>query len=160
MRYGICRIVLLWLGGSVEFYTRLFDLQQIGNGRVYFQKSARGGEVMIQQDNIKDFAIAAFRHYGNIDKNTFDSDSVTIALAVSSTIHHLKCEHDTIAVDGIRNVYFKLPQGNIKRGVMSSYIRRAAFDMNVSERVLWYSLQRARRVFNYYYNEFMTKTLQ
>lgn len=116
---------------------------------------------MIQQDNLKDFAVAAFRYYSNLDmENSVDSDSVIIALAVSSTIHHLKCEHDTIAVDGIKYVYFKLPKGNIKRGVMSSYIRRAAFDMNVSERVLWYGLCRAKRVFSYYYNEFMTKTLQ
>lgn len=116
---------------------------------------------MIQQDNIKDFAIAAFRHYGHTKKSdTIDADTITVALAVSSTIHHLECEEDTVAIDGIKQVYFKLPQGNIKRGEMSSYVRRAAFDMNVSERTLWYELRRARRVFNYYYNEFMTKSLQ
>lgn len=116
---------------------------------------------MIEQNNIKDFAIAAFRHYHNTRKTDItDAETAAVVLAVSSTLHHLKCEHDTIAIDGIKQVYFKLPQGDLKRGTLSSYVRRAAFDMNVSERVLWYKLRRARRTFQYYYNEFMTKSLQ
>lgn len=116
---------------------------------------------MIQQDNIKDFAIAAFRQYHYTrTTDVVDDETAAVILAVSSTLHHLKCERDTIAIDGIKQVYFKLPQGELKRGTLSNYVRRAAFDMNVSERVLWYKLRRARRTFRYYYNEFMTKSLQ
>lgn len=116
---------------------------------------------MIQQDNIKDFAIAAFRQYHYTrTTDVVDDETAAVILAVSSTLHHLKCERDTIAIDGIKQVYFKLPQGELKRGTLSNHVRRAAFDMNVSERVLWYKLRRARRTFRYYYNEFMTKSLQ
>lgn len=116
---------------------------------------------MIEKNNIKDFAIAAFRQYHYTrTTDVVDDETAAVILAVSSTLHHLKCERDTIAIDGIKQVYFKLPQGDLKRGTLSSYVRRAAYDMNVSERVLWYKLRRARRVFNYYHNEFMTKSLQ
>lgn len=116
---------------------------------------------MIEQNNIKDFAIAAFRQYHYTrTTDVVDDETAAVILAVSSTLHHLKCERDAIAIDGIKQVYFKLPQGDLKRGTLSSYVRRAAYDMNVSERVLWYKLRRARRVFNYYHNEFMTKSLQ
>lgn len=113
---------------------------------------------MIQQDNIKDFATAAFRHYAHTKHSkALDVDDITIIIAISSTIHHLECEHDTIALAGIRQVYFKLPKGNLKRGEMSSYVRRTALDIHVSESLLWNKLRRARQTFNYYYKQFTYK---
>lgn len=115
---------------------------------------------MIEQNNIKDFAIAAFRQYHNTRKTDItDAETAAVILAVSSTLHHLKCERDTIAIDLIKQVYFKLPQGNLKRGTLSNCMRRAAEDISVHESTLWYKHRRIKSVFKYYYNEFTLKSL-
>lgn len=116
---------------------------------------------MIEQNNIKDFAIAAFRYRGHIDVDSITSDDeLTVVLAVSSTVRHLQIEQDTIAVEGIKRVYYNLPLGNIKRGVMSNRVRRVAYDMHISESVLWRGLRHARYVFNRYYKEFTSQNRQ
>ena len=108
---------------------------------------------MIPQDNIKDFATAAFRYYGHVTAdNIITADELTVILAVSLTIHHLRIDNDFIALEGIKRTYCILPLGNLKRGIMSDYVRRASYEMNVSESVLWSKLRRARTVFNQYYS--------
>lgn len=113
---------------------------------------------MFEQNNIKDFAIAAFRYYGHIDKNVNPTESeIGIILAAASTIHHLEIENDNIAIESIKRVYYNLPLGNVKRGVMSNRVKQAAYDMNINESVLWRKLRNARYIFNCYYKEFTSK---
>ena len=116
---------------------------------------------VIQQDNIKNFAIAAFRYRGHISNNeTLTADDTMVLLAVASALHHLDVEHDYIAVEGVKQVYYKLPMGNIKRGVLSKRVKRAAYDMHIDESTLWRKLHRARTVFERYYEKFTSKNCQ
>ena len=47
----------------------------------------------MQQDNIKDFAIAAFRYRGHLnDTDILSLEEVYINMAVTSTIRHLEIE--------------------------------------------------------------------
>ena len=113
----------------------------------------------MQQDNIKDFATAAFRFYGQalkkkINPGDFDAADFDIVLAASLTIRHLEAAKDFIAAEGIRQVYFDLPPGKLRRGVMSNTIRRAAYDMHISEGTLWNKLRHARMLFNEYYIDY------
>lgn len=115
---------------------------------------------MIQQDNIKDFAIAAFRYRGHMNGNEIvTDDEATVILAVASTLHHLDVEREYIALEGIKQVYYKLPMGDLKRGMLSEYVRSAAYEMHVDERTLWRKLKRARTVFNRYHNKFTDRKL-
>ena len=71
----------------------------------------------MQQDNIKDFAIAAFRYRGHLnDTDILSLEEVYINMAVTSTIRHLEIERDYIAIEGVKRVYYQLPLGNLKRG--------------------------------------------
>lgn len=111
---------------------------------------------MIQQDNIKEYEIAAFRAYGHIDsieEPTFE-DTMTL-WAVSSVIRHLKFDDDDIALKGVQEVYCKLPMGHIRRGTITNSVKRTAFDMFISESTLWSALNRARRLFNKYYRSLL-----
>lgn len=115
---------------------------------------------MFEQNNIKDFAIAAFRYYGHIDKHIKPTESeMFIIIAAALTIKHFKIEYDDMAIEGIKQVYYKLPMGNVKRGVMSNCVRKAAYDMNISESALWRKLRVVRDVFNRYYKEFDARHL-
>ena len=70
----------------------------------------------MQQDNIKDFAIAAFRYRGHLnDTDILSLEEVYINMAVTSTIRHLDIERDYIAIEGVKRVYYQLPLGNLKR---------------------------------------------
>ncbi len=112
----------------------------------------------IQQDNIKDFAIAAFRYYGQ--RNNIDSPDKTVINAVERTMQHLNIENDIIALEGVRNTYCRLPQGKIRRGTITRSIIKAAYDMNVDERTLWRKLERSRKIFGEYYNSLLTENCQ
>lgn len=69
----------------------------------------------MQQDNIKDFAIAAFRYRGHLnDTDILSLEEVYINMAVTSTIRHLDIERDYIAIEGVKRVYYQLPLGNLK----------------------------------------------
>lgn len=126
-----------------------------------YNKNDKEDRLMIQQDNIKDFAKAAFRFQGHLTANTkIDTDELAVVLAVSSTIHHLQIEDDAIAVEGVKRVYYTLPLGNIKRGLISSRVRYVAAELNVDESVLWRRLRRARYIFNCYYKKFTLQNRQ
>ena len=92
----------------------------------------------MQQDNIKDFAVAAFRFYGQALKNKIKPKDVTasdwdVFFAAALTVKHLQAAQDYDAAEGIRQVYFALPPGNLRRGTISNTVRRAAYDMHISE---------------------------
>ena len=100
----------------------------------------------MQQDNIKDFAIAAFRYRGHLnDTDILSLEEVYINMAVTSTIRHLEIERD---------YYYQLPLGNLKRGLLTENTKRVAIDMHIEERTLWRHLARARNIFNCYYEKF------
>ena len=109
----------------------------------------------MQQDNIKDFAIAAFRYRGHLnDTDIVSLEEVYINMAVTSTIRHLDIERDYIAIEGVKRVYYQLPLGNLKRGLLTENTKRVAIDMHIEERTLWRHLARARNIFNCYYEKF------
>lgn len=109
----------------------------------------------MQQDNIKDFAIAAFRYRGHLkDTDILSLDEIYINMAVTSTIRHLEIERDYIAIEGVKRVYYQLPLGNLKRGLLTENTKRVAIDMHIEERTLWRHLARARNIFNCYYEKF------
>ena len=106
----------------------------------------------MQQDNIKNFAIAAFRFYGHRKQQTSLSENdFTVLFAVSLTLKHLEVDGDQVALAGIRLVYFGLPSGRLKSNVMTNSVRRAAAQMHSSEGTVWNKLRRARILFDKYY---------
>lgn len=106
----------------------------------------------MQQDNIKDFAIAAFRFYAHRKKQKGLSENDLIILqAVERTLEYLEVDGDLVALEGIHRVYFALPEGKLKSNVMTNTVRRAAAEMFSSEGTVWNKLRRARKLFNEYY---------
>lgn len=108
---------------------------------------------MIQQDNIRDFAVAAFRHYGYIqghtDKAAADRDVIK---AAESTIKHLTVDGDTETVKLVRDIYCRLPSGKLHKNVITDRVNAAAADMSMDPRTVWRKLARARRLFYNYYD--------
>lgn len=111
---------------------------------------------MIHKDNIKDDAIAAFRAYGH---GMRDSEDPAIE-AVERTMLHLSIDDDTVALEGMRAVYFVLPLGVLKRGTISRAIVSASEEMHVDERRLYRKLARCRAMYHRYYKSLLTKKCQ
>ncbi len=106
---------------------------------------------MIQQDNIRDFAVAAFRHYGHTRSGTRDPDSCAEVEAAASTIKHLRVEGETETVRLIERVYCSLPLGKLKRNAVAYRVNAAASEMNMDARTVWRKLAKARRLFYAYF---------
>lgn len=109
---------------------------------------------MIKKDNIKDFAILAFRYYGhhNADDEGIDVNEQNIINAVTNTFRHLKIENDVECVDVVKEIYCSLPLGNIRKGFISQKVIAVSNVMNMDGRTIWRKLRRARELFNAYYN--------
>lgn len=107
---------------------------------------------MIQQDNIRDFAVAAYRHYGYVHSNNkinnIDHDVID---AVEHSIKHLKVDGDTETVNLIVDVYGTLPAGRLHRNVITHRVNAAATKYCMDPRTVWRKLARARKLFRLYY---------
>lgn len=107
---------------------------------------------MIQQNNIKDFSIAAFRYYGHREnENITGVTELQISAAVENTFRHLQIEDDSDCVKIVQQIYCALPLGNIRKGLISKYVVSVGTLMNMDERTIWRKLRRARELFNKYY---------
>lgn len=101
---------------------------------------------MIQQDNIRDHAVAAFRQYGH---NKHAERCAEIE-AASLAIKHLTVDGDIETVQLIERVYCSLPLGKLKRNAVTHRVAAAAVEMNMDVRTVWRKLAKARRLFNAY----------
>lgn len=109
---------------------------------------------MIKKDNIKDFAILAFRYYGHrsVGNVATDTTEQKIISAVTDTFRHLKIENDIECVEVVEKIYCSLPLGNIRKGFISQRVVAVSNTMNMDGRTIWRKLRRARELFNAYYN--------
>ncbi len=106
----------------------------------------------MEQDNIKNYAVAAFRYYGHISdiSGVPPEDGDTID-AVISVRRHLRVEGDAETITLIDKVYGSLPNGRLHRNVITHRVNAAAEEMNMDARTVWRKLARARRLFFAYY---------
>lgn len=114
---------------------------------------------LMERNNIKHMAIAAYRYYARSKSKYPESieDTVIIA-AAASAIRHLKIAHKDIAVDVIRIVCYDLPDGDLPRGTITKRVMTAADELNTSYSAAWRELRRACYIFDCYYAEFTPKS--
>lgn len=114
----------------------------------------------MQQDNIRDFAIAAFRAYGHKRKdNTFTPEEHDIFTAVAWTFKDLRNENKTLAIMSIKKVYCSIPMGKMKRGTIQSLVNKAASDLIADERTIKRGLSQGKRIFNKHYSRIIAYKL-
>lgn len=112
----------------------------------------------MQQDNIKDFAVAAFRLYGNDPQSP---DEPGIINAVRATFSHLAVNGDNMTITVVKEVYCRLPCGYVKKGTISAAVQASATAHHADARTIWRKLKYARQLFNQYYKgETLTKSCQ
>lgn len=104
------------------------------------------------QDNIKDFAVAAFRLYGHRSEAAEPADEEIIK-AVGDTIKHLTINGDADTVNIVCRVYCDLPLGKLRKGEVSARVETVASELYISERNVWRRLALAQRIFGQYYRE-------
>lgn len=106
----------------------------------------------MQQDNIRDFAIAAFRAYGHKKGNQeLTREEHDIFTAVAWTFRDLQTENKTIAIMAIKKVYCTIPFGKMQKGTIKQLTSRAAFDLHADESTIKRGLSRGKRLFNKHY---------
>lgn len=108
----------------------------------------------MQQDNIKDFAVAAFRLYGNnVDSDPQTPDDQGIINAVKATLSHLAVNGDYTTIAAVKDVYCQLPCGYVKKGTISAAVQAAATAHHADARTIWRKLKYARQLFKQYYKD-------
>lgn len=107
----------------------------------------------MRQDNIKNYAVAAFRYYGHMrDGDDVPPEDTNTISAVISTREHLRVEEDVETLTLIDKVYGSLPSGRLHRNVITHKVLAAAEEMNMDARTVWRKLARARKLFFAYYS--------
>lgn len=107
---------------------------------------------MIQQDNIRDFAVAAYRYYAYVHSNNNIKDKdYDVLTAVEHTIKHLKVDGEIETVKLIEDIYCTLPKGKIHKNVITDRVNAAANKYCMDPRTVWRKLARARKLFKSYY---------
>ena len=107
---------------------------------------------MIPQDNIKDFAVAAFRYWAYVEKDSItDIAEYRAITSVNKTFAFLNEHGAHDCVELVKRVYCRLPAGNIRKGLITHNANRAANSMYIDTRTVWRKLRRARNIFKEYY---------
>lgn len=106
----------------------------------------------MQQDNIRDFAIAAFRAYGHKkDNHILTCEEHDVFTAITWTFRDLQSEKKTIAIMSIKKVYCAIPLGKMRKGTIRHLTSRAASELHADESTIKRGLSRGKRLFNKHY---------
>ncbi len=116
---------------------------------------------MIQCDNIRNFAIAAFRAYGHIDELQDDItlDDFVALWAARQTIMHFINEGKVEIVEAINKVYCELPLGHLQSQTITMSVIHTANDMYKSDSTIWKYLKQSCKMFNKYYTQYKNQQL-
>ena len=122
------------MGASVAFAAALILSSELDKQEHLFYYKG-----MIDDANTKKYSVAAFSFYG-LGRSPFDEAAAADLLAVERSLSVLRPE----VVRAVEEVYFKPLEG---KGDLSARVVKATFDLNYSERQIWYFLHEARLTF-------------